>query len=70
MAGFLDWFMKNVWKKVYLMSLFMLIGVFANFVSDEPKIKRNFSSDNHIIKFLVSIFISVIGFIFFITINR
>ena len=55
---------QNVWKKVYLiMSLFMLIGVFATFVSDEPKIKRNFSSDNHI-KFLVSIFISVIGFIF------
>ena len=55
---------QNVWKKVYLiMSMFMLIGVFATIISDEPKLKRNFNSDNHI-KFLVTILIAVIGFIF------
>ena len=55
---------QNVWKKVYLiMSIFMLIGVFATIISDEPKLKRNFNSDNHI-KFLITIFIAVIGFIF------
>ena len=55
---------QNVWKKVYLiMSLFMFVGVFATFVSDEPKLKRNLNSDNHI-KFLITIFIAVIGFIY------
>ena len=55
---------QNVWKKVYLiMSVFMLIGLFTTIVSSEPKIKRNFSSDNHL-RFLISIFISVVGFIF------
>ena len=54
---------QNVWKKVYLiMSLFMLIGVFATIISDEPKLKRNFNADNHI-KFLITILIAVIGFI-------
>ena len=54
---------QNVWKKVYLiMSIFMLIGVFATIISDEPKLKRNLSSDNHI-KFLITIFIAVVGFI-------
>ena len=55
---------QNVWKKVYLiMSIFMLIGVFATIISDEPNLKRNFNSKNHL-KFLITIFISVIGFIF------
>ena len=55
---------QNVWKKVYLiMSLFMFIGVFATFISDEPKLKRNYNSNNHV-KFLITIFIAVIGFIY------
>ncbi len=55
---------QNVWKKVYLiMSIFMLIGVFATIISDEPKLKKKISTDNHI-KFLITIFIAVIGFIF------
>ena len=55
---------QNVWKKVYLtMSFFMLIGIFATLVSKEPRIKRNLSSDNHI-KFLLTILLAVIGFIF------
>ena len=55
---------QNVWKKVYLiMSIFMLIGVFATIISDEPKLKKNLNSDNHI-KFLLTIFIAIIGFIF------
>ena len=55
---------QNVWKKVYLiMSLFMFVGVFATFISDEPKLKRNLNSDNHV-KFLITIFIAVIGFIY------
>ena len=55
---------QNVWKKVYLiMSFFMLIGVSATLISEEPKLNRKFKSDNHF-KFLLSIFVSVIGFIF------
>ncbi len=55
---------QNVWKKVYLiMSIFMFIGVFATLVSEEPKIKKNFKSDNHL-NFLLTVFIAVIGFIF------
>ena len=55
---------QNVWKKVYIiMSIFMLIGVFATIISEEPKIRRSFKSDNHI-KFLFTIFFAVIGFIF------
>jgi len=55
---------QNVWKKVYLiMSLFMFIGIFATLISDEPKLKRNFNSNNHV-KFLITIFIAVIGFIY------
>ncbi len=55
---------QNVWKKVYLiMSFFMLIGVSATLISEEPKLNRKFKSDNHL-KFLLSIFVSVIGFIF------
>tara|TARA_Y100001980_G_C14537850_1_gene314887 strand:+ start:157 stop:1617 length:1461 start_codon:yes stop_codon:yes gene_type:complete len=54
---------QEVWKKVYLvMSIFMFIGIFATIASEEPKIKKNFKKDSHV-KFLVSIFISVIGFI-------
>ena len=59
-----DIYDQNVWKKVYLiMSLFMFVGVFATFISDEPKLKRNLNSDNHV-KFLITIFIAVIGFIY------
>ena len=55
---------QNVWKKVYLiMSIFMLIGVFATIISDEPKLKRNFNYDNHI-KFLFTVLVAVLGFIF------
>ena len=55
---------QNVWKKVYLiMSIFMLIGVYATIISDEPKLKRNLNSDNHI-KFFITILVAVIGFIF------
>jgi MFS transporter, PAT family, beta-lactamase induction signal transducer AmpG len=55
---------QNVWKKVYLiMSFFMLVGIFATIVSEEPKIKKNYKSNNHI-RFLLTIFIAVIGFIF------
>ena len=53
-----------VWKKVYLiMSIFMLIGVFTTISSKEPKIKRNLKKENHL-KFLLTIFFAVIGFIF------
>ena len=41
----------------------MFVGVFATFISDEPKLKRNLNSDNHI-KFLITIFIAVLGFIY------
>ena len=59
-----DIYDQNVCKKVYLiMSLFMFVGVFATFISDEPKLKRNLNSDNHV-KFLITIFIAVIGFIY------
>ncbi len=55
---------QNVWKKVYLiMSSFMLVGIFATLTSDEPKINRNLKTDNHL-NFLLTILISVVGFIF------
>jgi len=55
---------QNVWKKVYLiMSIFMLIGVYATIISDEPKLKKNLNSDNHI-KFFMTILVAVISFIF------
>jgi len=55
---------QDVWKKVYLiMSIFMLIGIFTTISSKEPRIKKNFKKDNHI-RFLLTIFFSVIGFIF------
>ena len=55
---------QDVWKKVYLiMSVFMLIGIFTTISSEEPKIKKNLKKDNHI-KFLLTIFFAVIGFIF------
>ncbi len=54
----------NVWKKVYfIMSIFMLVGILATLISDEPRVKRNLKYDNHI-KFLFTIFFAVIGFIF------
>jgi len=59
-----EFYDQNVWKKVYLiMSIFMLIGIFATISSDEPKIKKNLKKDNHL-KFLFTIFFAVIGFIF------
>ena len=55
---------QDVWKKVYLiMSIFMLIGICATIFSEEPKVKKNFKKDNHL-NFLLTIFFSVIGFIF------
>ena len=55
---------QDVWKKVYLiMSIFMLIGIFTTIFSKEPRIKKNLKKDNHI-RFLLTIFFSVIGFIF------
>ena len=55
---------QDVWKKVYLiMSIFMLIGICATISSREPKVKKNFKKDNHL-NFLLTIFFSVIGFIF------
>ena len=55
---------QEVWKKVYItMSIFMFIGIFATMSSDEPKIKRNLKTKNHL-KFLFAVFFSVIGFIF------
>ncbi|MDA9697784.1 MFS transporter [Candidatus Pelagibacter sp.] len=55
---------QEVWKKVYLaMSSFMFIGIFATISSNEPKIKRNLKTKNHL-QFLFAIFFSVVGFIF------
>ena len=54
----------DVWKNVYLiMSSFMLIGIFATFISEEPTLKRKFEKKNHI-RFLLTIFIAVVGFIY------
>jgi PAT family beta-lactamase induction signal transducer AmpG len=54
---------QNVWQKVYIiMSIFMLIGIFATLSSSEPKIKKKLSTDNHI-NFLITILFSVISFI-------
>ena len=55
---------QDVWKKVYLiMSIFMLVGICTTISSEEPKVKKNFKKDNHL-NFLLTIFFSVIGFIF------
>tara|TARA_B100001057_G_scaffold353027_1_gene354809 strand:+ start:2452 stop:3912 length:1461 start_codon:yes stop_codon:yes gene_type:complete len=55
---------QDVWKKVYLvMSIFMLIGISATLTSQEPKIKKNIKSKNHM-NFLITIIISVVGFIY------
>ena len=55
---------QEVWKKVYLaMSSFMFIGIFATISSNEPKIKRNLKTKNHL-QFLFAVFFSVVGFIF------
>ncbi len=56
----------NVWKKVYLtMSILMLIGIIANFISHEPNKKRIFTNRTSLqFKFFVNIVISVIIFIF------
>ena len=54
---------QDVWKKVYLiMSIFMLVGIFATISSEEPKTRKNLKKDNHF-KFLLTIFLAVIGFI-------
>ncbi len=53
-----------VWKKVYLiMSVLMMVGIIATILSDEPKIKKKFQSQNHF-SFLVAIIISLIGFFY------
>ena len=53
-----------VWRKVYLiMAIFMCVGVFATLYSSEPKIKRNFKSENHV-SFFITILISLICFIY------
>ena len=40
---------QSVWRKVYLiMAIFMLVGITATFYSSEPKIKRNFKSENKV----------------------
>ena len=55
---------QTVWRKVYLiMAIFMLIGIIATLYSNEPKIKRNFKSQNHV-NFLITILISLICFIY------
>ena len=55
---------QNVWKKVYIiMSIFMLIGIFATITSEEPKVKKKNESKNHF-KFLLTVLIAVISFIF------
>ena len=55
---------QNVWRKVYIiMSIFMVVGIFATFSSEEPKIRKKLKPENHL-KFLLSIFIAVISFIF------
>ena len=54
----------SVWKKVYLiMAIFMLVGITATFYSNEPKIKRNLKSENHV-NFFITILISLICFIY------
>jgi len=53
-----------VWRKVYLiMAIFMFVGIIATFYSTEPKVKRNFKSENHI-NFFITILISLICFIY------
>ena len=55
-----------VWQKVYcIMALFMLVGIFANLTSDEPKVKKNIfkKTNNHLIFFL-SILSTIVLFIY------
>ena len=61
-----DNYEHNVWRKVYLtMSLLMLIGIIANFISHEPKQKRILSKNSKVhFKFFINILISVVIFIF------
>ena len=55
---------QNVWKKVYLiMAIFMIIGMVATIISDEPRIKKKLKSENYS-SFLLTIFISIIGFLY------
>tara|TARA_E500000178_G_scaffold279851_1_gene279749 strand:- start:1902 stop:2927 length:1026 start_codon:yes stop_codon:yes gene_type:complete len=52
-----------VWQKVYfIMALFMLVGIFANLTSSEPKVKKNIfkKTNNHLIFFLSILFIVMI----------
>ena len=56
-----------VWTKVYLiMCFFMSVGIITTLFSEEPKLRKNKSSNfkNHI-KFIISIFISILAFIYF-----
>ena len=55
-----------VWQKVYcIMALFMMVGIFANLTSSEPKIKKNIfkKTNNHLIFFL-SVLFAVVVFIY------
>ena len=55
---------QSVWKKVYLiMAIFMFVGIITTLYSSEPKIKRNFKSENHV-NFFITIIISLICFIY------
>ena len=58
---------QTVWQKVYcIMALFMSVGIFANFTSNEPKVKKNIfkRTNNHLIFFL-SILFSIVIFVYF-----
>ena len=55
-----------VWQKVYcIMALFMMVGIFANLTSSEPKVKKNIfkKTNNHLIFFL-SVLFAIIVFIY------
>ena len=55
---------QTVWRKVYLiMAIFMLVGIITTFYSSEPKIKRNFKSENHV-NFFITILVSLVCFIY------
>ena len=55
-----------VWQKVYcIMALFMLVGIFANLSSNEPKLKKNlFKKKNNHLFFFLSILFTIVIFIY------
>ena len=55
-----------VWQKVYcIMALFMMVGIFANLASNEPKVKKNIfkKTNNHLI-FFMAILVTIAIFIY------